>query len=247
MSSGRKIFRFLKFIEDIKQLYTFLFQTPTAIRILKVLMCLSSLFYHVMDNVVWAVNVSIIDEYIIGEIRWNMTMKFFALIRKILLLIVDVIKMGKYIDKEIKLKENHKNLENENDHNIDLSLLNQNFVLMAKLRMKFLDLIQSACRICMLSYSLRLEPFFSYTHPVYSSFCGIIYSGISIFQHYIKASDFNNMFKVHKTNFRPAKTSLTRSNRSLERILIDVRNKGEILKQNYFDNYFIDFNKDDQI
>ena len=87
MSSGRKIFRFLKFIEDIKQLYTFLFQTPTAIRILKVLMCLSSLFYHVMDNVVWAVNVSIIDEYIIGEIRWNMTMKFFALIRKILLLI----------------------------------------------------------------------------------------------------------------------------------------------------------------
>jgi hypothetical protein len=243
MSSGRKIFRFLKFIEDIKQLYALFFQTPNAIRVLKALMCLSSFFYHLMDNVVWAVNVSIIDEYIIGEIRWKMTKKFFALIRKILLLIVDMIKLGKYFDKEMKFRENqNKIVENGKNNEIDLNLLNENFELRSKIRMKLLELVHSASRICMLSYSLKMEPFFSYTHPVYVAFCGILYSGISIFRHYIRASDFNNMFKMRPNNkIRPSGLSA----RSLERILMEDRNKNEILKENYFDNYYIDFNKDD--
>ena len=97
MSSGRKIFRLLKFLEDLKKLFIYFYKTPDAVKILKGMILLSGFFYHIMDNLVWGVNVGILNEFLVGDIRYKMSKNFFSLIRNWIKLIMDCIKIKKYV------------------------------------------------------------------------------------------------------------------------------------------------------
>ena len=47
MSNGRKIFRFLKFIENSKEIYYYIiYNSPSLNNLMKAFMSLSSFFYH---------------------------------------------------------------------------------------------------------------------------------------------------------------------------------------------------------
>ena len=242
MSSGRKIFRLLKFLEDLKKLFIYFYKTPDAVKILKGMILLSGFFYHIMDNLVWGVNVGILNEFLVGDIRYKMSKNFFSLIRNWIKLIMDCIKIKKYVsydkfnEEEIISKFNKEMSSfkiNSNYNTIKQTLENR-----AKIRMKTLDIIHSSLRICMISYNLKLEPLYSISHPVYIALFGLSQVSISIFKHLVKISEYSNTYSIYG-HFEINKSS------SLEKLLIDTNlNEDQIFRPDYFDHYYIDFNKD---
>jgi len=62
MTSGRKIFRFLKFIQDLNKLLDYSNRNFSISNILKVCMLLSATFYHILDSLVWVNNIGLIGK-----------------------------------------------------------------------------------------------------------------------------------------------------------------------------------------
>ena len=243
MSSGRKIFRFLKFMEDLKKLYSYIYKTPDAVQVLKAMLCLSSFFYHIMDNLVWAANTGIIDEFLLGEIKWKLSKNFFSYIRNWIKITMDCIKLRKYIsydrynEEEIlnKFNKEMSKFKVQSDYNIIAHALKNR----AKIRMKSINIMHSALRIYMLSYNLKIDPLYRLTHPIFIGFLGVIHASISIYKNLSK-SDFTNTYSIYGFSERNVS--------SLEKLLIDEKSDYYyILEEDYFDNYYIDFNKDFQI
>ncbi len=242
MSSGRKIFRLLKFMEDLRKLCGYFYKTPDAVQILKAFICLFGLIYHILDNIVWAANTGIIDEFLLGEIRWKMSKNFFSLIRNMIKLIMDVLKIRKYIshdryNEEEILTEFNKEISNVNRHS-HCNIIKQTLENRVKIRMKSIDIAHSSLRICMLSYNLKIEPFYSVSHPVYIAFFGVLHASISIYKQLSKNSDLRNSFSIYGF------IEKGKNSGSLEKLLIDNRDEEELFSDDYFDNYYIDFNKD---
>ena len=70
MSQHRKIFRFLKFIDEFSKIKSGLTKNsdcPILIRFLSQVSHFSSLFYYIFDNLVWAINAGIIDKFYTKE------------------------------------------------------------------------------------------------------------------------------------------------------------------------------------
>jgi len=241
MSSGRKIFRFLKFLEDLKKLFGFFYKTPNAVQILKALICLSGFFYHMMDNLAWAANTGIIDEFFVGEIKWKMSKNFFSLIRNLIKLITSGMKVSKYISYDRYNEEEVMSEFNKEVSNFKLqshyNIIKQTLENRAKIRLKSLDMIHSFLRICMLAFNLKIEPFYSLSHPLSIALCGVLHASISIYKQLSKFSPHNS-YSVY------GGFSLKKSSSLVEKLLIDNRNEEEILEEGYFDHYYIDFNKD---
>jgi hypothetical protein len=62
MSQGRKIFKFLKFLDEVKNIEHFLRTTkkPLLLKILITLSHVSSFFYYILDNTLWAIAMGIL-------------------------------------------------------------------------------------------------------------------------------------------------------------------------------------------
>ena len=91
----------------------------------------------------------------------------------------------------------------------------------------------------MLSYNLKIDPLYRLTHPIFIGFLGVIHASISIYKNLSK-SDFTNTYSIYGFSERNVS--------SLEKLLIDEKSDYYyILEEDYFDNYYIDFNKDFQI
>ncbi len=62
MSSGRKIFRFLKFLNELKTINDFLKTTnkPLHLKVLITLRHVSSFFYYILDNTLWGVKTGVL-------------------------------------------------------------------------------------------------------------------------------------------------------------------------------------------
>jgi len=240
MSSGRRIFRLLKFINDLKQFYALIFKAPKPTRIIKGLMCINGFFYHILDNLNWGVNMRMIDEYFAGNLRIKMIKNFFYLIRKLLEILISLIKLKELYS---VLREQEAEIDiNQSSPNI-LIKLSQNMDFRVKIRTKVLELIQAVCKSLMISYNLRLEPFFSYSHPIIIGICGIVYASISLIRHFFQVSNVSTTISNNKIFQR--RTSVRKKTIELMVIDVNVNNKiTEILNKNYFDLYYIDFNKD---
>src|SRR5688572_29226496 len=82
LSSGRKIFRFLKFIETLRKIYEYhelkkeykkpLMKTLTYTR----LVC--AFFLYLTDNILWFANMGIIEKMIFQKLKWKRFKDFFA-------------------------------------------------------------------------------------------------------------------------------------------------------------------------
>ncbi len=62
MSQGRKIFRFLKSLDELKTIQNFLKTTnkPLFLKVLITLRHVSSFFYYILDNTLWGVKTGVL-------------------------------------------------------------------------------------------------------------------------------------------------------------------------------------------
>lgn len=225
--------------------------------IFKALMHLSSMFYHIFDNLVWSSNVGVISEYFVGDIKLKNTKNSFSLLRNLIKIVMDINKfkslyvVNKKNEEEV-YEEFEKNVENFKTH-LHSKLLTQMIEVRGKLRRKVLDIIHSTLRICMLIYSLKFEPFYSNLHPILAGFCGMVHSVISLYKVLYDNKDCissTSTFKKTLSGLGRGKTfekGKMKKRKSLEEIIDEmdeVNNETTILDYNYFINYYVDFNKD---
>lgn len=261
MSNGRKIFRFLKFIEDLKKFWSYLYDSSfDMFTILKAFTCLSACFYHFLDNLVWVSNVGMIDRIITGDINWKSSKNLFSIIRTLIKLVTYFINFKGYyynswINNDQIVDDNYEKIVNETIKN------------RSKLRMLSLDILQSLLKLCTSLYSLKFQPISNLFHPIIVSFCGIGYCIISLLKIYLKTQDKQK--KMLRSFYKSSNDVLTKSKDNI--LLGDVTscinltyNTGIKSKQShfelsclehvpnhklmnddsYFENYYIDFNKD---
>jgi hypothetical protein len=254
MSNGRKIFGFLKFVEDLKKFYSYLFNSSfDIITILKAFTTLSSCFYHFLDNLVWASNVGMIDRIITGNLNWKTSKNFFSLLKTMIKIVTNILNFNECMNNTWESLD--KDIKNKNDEKI----LNETLKNRAKLRMITLNIIQSLIKLVTLFYSLKFDPFYSLLHPITVSLCGVIYCVISIFKLYYKNKDIQkkmlkNLKKSTENLSNNYSSTISQNNLPLNRftklksfecsLLERQPNQRIIGDKNYFSNYYIDFNKD---
>jgi hypothetical protein len=238
MSAGRKILRFLNWFEDLKEIYYYLIYKSTSVRnLFKALMSISSFFYHIFDNLVWASNTGLLTEYLVGEIKFKNTKNLFSLFRNLIKIVMDFYKFkslyfinSKNEEEVLQVFDNKVENFKTEIHN---RLVTETLKIRYKLRYKVLDLVHSFLRINMLLYSLKIEPFYSNLHPIFIGLCGMLHSIISMYKNITDYKDDSNEKGVER-------------NTSILDIIINdnIVNKGKIFEPNYFETYYIDFNKD---
>lgn len=265
MSSGRKIFRFLKWIENVKIIYYYIIYKPPSLRnMFKALMAISSFFYHLFDNLLWASNLGLLSEYLVGEIKIKNTKNFFSLLRNIIKIFMDIHKFKDLYSINKKNEEEvyevfEKRVENF-ESNIYDKVLIYTLEIRKKLRIKLFDIIHSFLRLCMILFSLKLEPFYSNLHPIYIGFCGSVHSIISLYKT-LQDPDFNEEEKLknkkqmekqkyNKSNLESGELKAKIPKRKSLLLILDENDENQnkfkhnIFSSGYFKNYYIDFNKD---
>ena len=61
MSNGRKIFRFLKFLDEIKRIKKALSsKKPVWLKAMMTLSNISSFLYYLFDNILWGINIGVL-------------------------------------------------------------------------------------------------------------------------------------------------------------------------------------------
>jgi len=177
------------------------------------------------------------------------------LLRSVIKLILDIRKIRKYYlinafnEEEIKSEFNKEVGDFKADAHT--TMINQTLELKSKMRYKFLDILHSISKIFVVTYSLKLEPYYSYSHPLFISFCGLMKATFSIIKEYFKASDFSKLLGIdhnHKTANRSSTLESLTSNKKLKYnisyFLLDNFPDLKILEEDdYFNDYYIDFNK----
>jgi hypothetical protein len=91
LSSGRKIFRFLKFLEairKIKEYYQLKKRKPKLIKVLTFIGHACAFFLYLSDNIVWLSNMGITKKFLFQNLKWKRFKDFFALWKNV----VEIIK-----------------------------------------------------------------------------------------------------------------------------------------------------------
>lgn len=87
MSQGRKIFKFLKFLQQIKAIQKNLKkQKSWAYKFLSISINIMAFFYYFIDNTLWAINIGILSELVGKETenRYKRYKNSFSLVKFIL-------------------------------------------------------------------------------------------------------------------------------------------------------------------
>lgn len=271
ISNGRKIFRFLKFVDDLKKLSNYLsnniFNTRTVFNII---ITLFSSFYHILENLVLLSNLGILEQNITEGLNWKTGKNFFSLLRSSFKLISLLVEMGEIIKENWKLFNNSDNISiKEDSMNRELydKLLKNN----EKYYKLFFLIVEALMKVLMRINSLKIEPIFSYLHPMLMSLFGVVYCVCGIIKRLekinksekSKALSYMNKIRssskqlINNTEANPEKRKINFNNssymnynrkKSFEYLLsvrgsiFDLNNK--LLSNNYYDQYYIEFCKD---
>lgn len=105
ISNGRKIFRFLLFLNEFGELNEIIKSQKMTIllKILKILSSVCSFNYYLFDNIVWFTQIGIINKFIISHFKWKKFKDIFSLWKTILEIIISiyVVQMKKRKEKKI--------------------------------------------------------------------------------------------------------------------------------------------------
>lgn len=265
ISNGRKIFRFLKFIDDLKKLSKHLksniFNSKT---VFDIIITLFSTFYHFLENLVLLSNLGILEQNITEGLNWKTGKNFFSLLRSAFKLISLLMEMSDlFKDKWKDYKSSLMNLYSvESESEKSQEKIHKEIKKLLKADEKYYEInflmVESLMKLLMRINSLKLEPVFSHLHPLLISLCGVVYCLCGIRKRISKinkeetnkANLFFNKMKSNKSlenikNLNPSKANL-RGKRSFEH-LVFITNKSKsdlIISKNYYDGYYIEFGKD---
>lgn len=205
MSNGRKIFRFLKFVEDLKKFINLTYDSSFDSKtVLKAFIALTGCFYHFLDNLVWASNMGMINRVFSGDINWKTSKNFFSIIRTLIKLYSAFMEFKNcYYNSWIK---NDSEIINENYEKI----INETMKNRSKLRMLTVEIFELLLKMTTLMYSSKIQPFYSFLHPIIVSFCGILFFAISLFKIYLKIHEMQkkllNDYKKSHESLAPLST-----------------------------------------
>ena len=192
--------------------------------------------------------------------EWKSSKNFFSLTRNVIKLILDIEKLRNYYlinahtEDEIKSVFEKEVVDFKTEtHN---TMINQSLQLRSKIRFKKLDILHSISKIFVGIYNLKIEPYYSYTHPFFISFCGLMKALVSFVKEYIKASDYSKMLGFSKSRglafshnsstllMISDKKKTTKTIYKISDVLLDeIPNQIIFEDELYFNNYYIDFNK----
>ena len=151
MSNGRKIFRFLKFVEDIKKFLQITYESSYNFEnILKAFISLTGCFYHFLDNLVWASNVGMINRVFTGDINWKSSKNFFSVMRTSIKLFTALMDFKTtYYDSFVK-KDNQ--IQNDKlEKLVNVTIKNR-----SKLRMLTVDIMQYVLKLLSLMFAASM-------------------------------------------------------------------------------------------
>lgn len=92
ISNGRKIFRFLLFLNEYSEMNEILKNQkhPIGLKILKFLSSICSHNYYLFDNIVWFTQIGIINKFILPKFKWKKLKDIFSLWKTIFEVIISV-------------------------------------------------------------------------------------------------------------------------------------------------------------
>lgn len=174
MKNGQKVFRLLRWIEEIGSIDRSLNKAADLLSFLTFLRHLFSIFYYVFDNIVWVAEAGVISKYISDPLwKWENAKNVFSLMRYFLLVVITMLKTNKIVTKEKSRSEALvKNQLIVNQGSEGESLVNQLYKIRYKRRYNMLSLIKNVLRIFMLYRIIKL-PGSSHMSMIFHDVCGI--------------------------------------------------------------------------
>jgi len=177
ISSGRKIFRLLKFIDEVNELHVILKKEkwPIGLKIIKILSSVCSYFYFLFDNIVWLVSIGFIDKFIIHHVKWKKMKDFFSLWKTIFEVIssIYVVKLALQKEKILKQKLSAYNGRTVKPDTNGYAIMRQLILTMRKRRFQQIEIFIYSMRFIMLVSSLKLVGH-RYLDPIFVSICGLL-------------------------------------------------------------------------
>ena len=98
MQGGRKIFKFLKFLDEVGAIQKLLKKDESPFTTLKIFTHAASFFYYVLDNILWGITIGVLsDLFDVNSIqKWKDRKDFFSFARNIFHLFITFLKILKY-------------------------------------------------------------------------------------------------------------------------------------------------------
>ncbi len=92
ISNGRKIFRFLLFLNEYSEMNEILKNKkhPIGLKILKFMSSICSHNYYLFDNIVWFTQIGILNKFILPKFKWKKLKDIFSLWKTIFEIIISV-------------------------------------------------------------------------------------------------------------------------------------------------------------
>jgi hypothetical protein len=186
MSNGRKLFRVLMFVDEYANIEKIvktrnLYNEDGA---LKLLSHCASFVYYILDNLVWAADIGIINKFIYNaNIKWKRTKDLASLTRCICELILSFFNIRE-TQKKLKLLESQLDTIPSSVLTKDskvVEILRNLVQYRSNFRYDLFDLIQNILRLLMLCKSLRLLTHSNMSNT-FVAICGILASLLSLFK-----------------------------------------------------------------
>lgn len=111
ISNGRKIFRFLLFLNEFNELNEIIKDKKMGklLKFLKICSSICSFNYYLFDNIVWFTQIGILNKFIISNFKWKKFKDIFSLWKTIFEIIIStyVVKLKKKKEKKLADKLLH--------------------------------------------------------------------------------------------------------------------------------------------
>lgn len=185
MSKGRKIFKFLKFLQEIKGIQKNMKKKKRfGYKALLIAINVMNFFYYILDNILWGINVGILSNVISKHHEkiykdYKNQFSYMKFVFKIFKNIVNlVLRQRKENEIQKGMQFCDENVITVFDDSYDLCrvFLKER----RKKRFEIFEIIISSMRIIPLTRSLKL-PGYKWMNPVFVSFCGMFSAALKIF------------------------------------------------------------------
>lgn len=108
LSSGRKVFKFLKFVDEFKNIFDLFLKEKKHgffVFLVELVGKVCGFFYYLLDNVVWIANIGMIKKFVFKNVKWKRIKDLFTLVKNWASLIKSLLVWYRSIMQEKKIIE----------------------------------------------------------------------------------------------------------------------------------------------